>query len=174
MTLHAESLILTQAMAYISPNDYLGRRDLLVVCWNFLPEFFGLLAPKSQWEVHHFYAPGKSLTDDEVLVHINEALAADPSLAQRVGKHYKRIFTTFKHYADQVGKTNWEEVRRLLLKDYAKDNADLLESIKPGKKRIVLMPIVKPDIDAAKTARAFIALAERIREGKGRPRDKSA
>lgn len=146
----------------------------MVVCWNFLPEFFGLLTPKAQWEVHRFYAPSKSLSDDEVLEHITEVSAADPSLAPRVGKHYKRIFTTFKHYADQVGKTNWEEIRRLLLRDYTKDNADPSESIKPGKKRTVLMPIMKPDIDAAKTARAFIALAERIREGKGRPRDKAA
>jgi hypothetical protein len=161
-------------MPRASHIELLGRRDLLVVCWNFLPEFFGLLAPKAQWEDHRFYAPSKSLTDGEVIEHINEVLSVDPSLAQRVGKHYKCIFTPFKHYADQVGKTNWEEIRRLLIKDYVKDNADPTEPTKPGKKPVVLMPIVKPDIDVAKTARAFVALADRIREGKGRPTDKAA
>ena len=155
-------------------KDHLGRRDLLAVCWNFLPEFFGLLTPKAQWEVHHLYSPSKSLTDDEVLAHIKEALVAEPSLAQRVGKHYKRIFTTFKHYADQVGKTNWEEIRRLLIKDYVKDNADPSEPVKPGSKRHVLMPIMNPDVDMAKLARAFVVLADQIRRGKERPPDKAA
>ena len=144
-------------MARVPTQAQLGRRDLLVVAWYFIPELYGLLSLEAQWELHRYYAPSRDLTDAEVLEHIKQATHVEPSLPHRVGKHYKEIFDAFKFYADQVGKTNWEVIGWLVRMEFSRDNAD-----RTMKKPMALMPIANPDQDPAKLARMFIALAERI------------
>lgn len=129
------------------------------MCWHYIPELVGLLSPAAQWELHRFYAPSVSFADDEWLAHVRQAVALNPSLAQRAGKHYALIFSTFKHYADKVGKTNWEEIRTLVARDYSARNAD------PTLRRsVVIMPLVRPGVDAK---RLEYALAELARKDQG-------
>ncbi|MDQ1131135.1 hypothetical protein [Microbacterium sp. SORGH_AS_0888] len=150
-------------MARVDDHNHLGRRDLLVACWNHVPVAIGLLSPKARWELHRFYAPSRDLTDDEFLAHMKQVLASEPSLAQRVGKHYRLIFTVYKRYADQVGKTNFSAIEAGIRRDYARKNWDPSE-----KRRIMIMPLVNPDIDYEKLARALLEQADRERRGEFR------
>lgn len=151
-------------MAQVDDLSHVGRRDLLVACWNYVPSAIGLLSPKAQWELHRLYVPSRDLTDEEFLAHMKQVLAAEPSLAQRVGKHYKLIFTIYKHYADQFGKTNFAAIHAGIRRDYAHENWDPSE-----KHRVMIMPLVNPDIDYDKLARALLDQARR--EARGEFRD---
>jgi hypothetical protein len=150
-------------MTRIREGEQLGRRDLLVACWHYVPEVIDLLTPKEQWELHRFYVPSRDLTDDEFLDHMKQVSAPEPSLAQRVGKHYRLIFTVYKRYADQFGKTNFAAIRAGIIRDYARGNRDPSE-----KRQLVITPLVNPDIDYEKLARALLDLADRERRGKFR------
>ena len=56
---------LTYLVPRVSLDEHLGRRDLLVACWDYIPELIALLIANAQWELHRFYAPSRKLTDDE-------------------------------------------------------------------------------------------------------------
>jgi hypothetical protein len=129
-------------VARVSTDDQLGRRDLLVVCWGYIPELIGLLPPSAQWEFHRFYGMSHTLTEEEALARMRAATQREPSLPQKVGKHYKLIFTTFKKHSDVVGKTEWEDIRRRVIADYKAANADPTQ-----KKPVTIMALVKPDLD---------------------------
>ena len=152
-------------MARVSIKEQFGRRDLLLVCWKYIPELVGLLPPVAQWELHRLYQPSRAFSDQEFAAHIVHLRTVEPSLAQRAGKHYSVIFTTFKKYADQVGKTNWEEIRRLVARDYTRSNAD------PTKTRsVVIMPLVNPDVDARKLAQLLLEQVRRDRAAQSQNR----
>jgi hypothetical protein len=68
-------------MPHVNDQKQLGRRDLLGACWRYVPEAIGLLAPKVQWELHHFYALSHDLTDEEFLDRMRQVVAIEPSLA---------------------------------------------------------------------------------------------
>jgi len=87
----------------------------------------------------------------------------EPSLAQKVGKHCALILSTFKHYADEVGKTNWEEIQRLVVRDYTHANADPTK-----RRRVVIMPLVRPEPDVNKFAQGLLRLVDRDLEGRDR------
>lgn len=144
-------------MPRLNSQIYLGRRDLLVVCWHHIPELIALLPPAAQWELHRLYAPSHTLTDAEFLAHMKRALIAESSLAQRAGKHYAIIFTTFKIHADVVGKGSWEEIRRRVVRDHPAKNADPTE-----RRQLAIKPLVNPDLDPTKLARVFLHLVDRL------------
>ena len=143
-------------MGQVLPTQHLGRRDLLVACWKFVPEAIGLLPPHAQWELHRLYAPSLELSDDEFLEHMRLVLEQEPSLAQRVGKHYRVIFTVYKRHADDVGKTNFAVIRDRIRREYATATID-----PTLKRRLVIMPLVNPEIDHVRLARAFLQQVER-------------
>ena len=153
-------------MSRVSLDHHLGRGDLLIACWLLIPQFFALLSPTAQWELHRFYGPSLDLTDEQTLARIKAAAVTEPSLPQRVRKHYKVIFTRYKLYADQVGKENFALIRELLRRDLA----DLLTAIElEGKgrrpRRVVVCPIVRPDPDVEGLGRLVLLLAEAARKG---------
>lgn len=94
---------------------------------------------------------------------MKQVLAVAPSLAQRAGRHYRLIFTVYKHFADQVGKTNFPAIQACIRRNYARKNLDPSE-----KRRIVVVPLVNPDMDYAKLARALLDQADRERRGRFR------
>lgn len=143
-------------MPHVAQINHLGRRDLLVACWQFVPEAIGLLSPRAQWEMHRVYAPSLLLTDEQFLEHMHSVLETEPSLAQRVGKHYRVIFTVYKRHADVVGKTSFEEIRRRIRHEFADASVD-----PTLKRRLVIMPLVNPKIDIPRLARAFFEQARR-------------
>jgi hypothetical protein len=150
----------------IDDLNHLGRRDLLAVCWRFIPQFFSLLSPSAQSDLHRFYGPSLELTDEQVLARIKHAGQQDPSLRNRAGKYYKVIFDRYKHYADQVGKENFNVIRFLLTHDLPHLTRDPIKPVETGrrKRQVSVQVLMRPEIDVKKFSRALLALAEQLAE----------
>ena len=145
-------------MPPISNLHYLGRRDLLVVCWNHVQVIYSAVPSEAQSDLHGLYAPNRTLTDDEFLVHMRLAVEGAPSLPQRAGKHYKKIFDIFKCHADVIGKTQWELIRERVVRELIIARRDPSRS---GKRHPVVIPIDRSDVDVELLARALIELERR-------------
>ncbi len=150
-------------MSRVNDLNHLGRSDLLRICWFVIPQFFALLPPAAQWEVHRLYDPSLNLDDELVLARIKAAHASDPSLAQRVGKHYKVIFTRYKLYADQVSKANFAAIRLLLRRDilFLACKPEFVEGVGRKPQYVGIYAIVKPEIEMEKLSRALLMLVQR-------------
>ncbi|KTS07560.1 hypothetical protein [Microbacterium testaceum] len=74
-------------------SDHLHRHRLLRELWLFVPSIYSTLLPTQQWEVHRLYEPSEFFEDDdELLAFVKASIAKEPSLPNRVGKHWE--FTT--------------------------------------------------------------------------------
>lgn len=149
-------------MARLPLQEHLGRRDLLVASWREFPELFGTVEPKAQWEIHRFYWPSETLTDDQVLEHIRAVMVTDPTLVHRVGKHYRVMQNVFFGVTDRVGLTNWEALVAELRTGRVQVPASGMKARAAGKQRYIrFVAVVNLNIDVGKLARAFSTLAAR-------------
>lgn len=156
-------------MPRVNADELLGRRDLLVVCWKFIPQYYALLPPLAQWELHRSFGPSLELTDEEVLDRLLATAELEPTLPNKCGKHYAVIFNRYKSYSDVVGKTNVEMISRMLNRDLSRMAREPDVGARGRRKRNAeVFGVVRPEIDTAKLARTFLALAEREREGRTR------
>lgn len=147
--------------ARVCSDELLGRRDLLVVCWNIIPQFFTMLPSSAQWDLHLFYGPSLKLTDEQTLERIRAARKADPSLSQRAGRHYALIFDRHKSYADRVGRANFDVIRELLRRDIGSIGAELdIEPDGKASRRQTVHALVPPERDYRMLARAFLRAKE--------------
>lgn len=78
-------------MPRLSTHDYYQRRLLLRNIWQRRRVVFSVLSVHAQQELHRFYQPSEKLTLEEVRAHRGGVRQAEPSLANRAGKHYRRI-----------------------------------------------------------------------------------
>ena len=144
-------------MARIDDLNHLGRRDLPAVCGRFIPQFFCLLSPSAQLDLHRFYGPSLKLTDEQILARIKRAGKADPSLRNKAGKHYKVIFTCYKRYADQVGKENFAAISFLLSRDLPYLTRDPIQPVETGtgqrKRHVSVQVLIRPEVDVDKLAK---------------------
>lgn len=147
----------------VGAAEHCNRHTLLAVIWLEVPQFFALLPPSAQWEVHHLYAPPLGLTDDELLTRIAEASERESSLANRVGKHWSHVSRLYSAYKGVVGEENWPSIRFLVARDLAAmTDPDLEGDGNP----ILVHPVVRPEPDLHKLAHALRELAEPVcREG---------
>ncbi len=134
--------------------ELLGRRDLLVICWEHVQSIYGPLDPMAQRELHRLCRPAETLTDDEFLEHKRATLEVGPSLAQRAGKHYNVNFTKYKQYADIFGGTHVGQIHRAIQIEHTRANADPTQ-----KYSMVVRPISRPENDYDKFAKALIEFA---------------
>jgi hypothetical protein len=75
----------------ITLESHYRRRSLLVLLWNEAPRIYGLLSPAHQWELHRFYQPDRMVDFDEFALHIAALKRTEPSLVNRVGKHFAKL-----------------------------------------------------------------------------------
>ncbi|HEY4268257.1 MAG TPA: hypothetical protein VGM94_08715 [Galbitalea sp.] len=77
--------------------------------------------------------------------------------------HEKAVYLA--QLVDVVGKTEWEEIRRRVIADYTKEKADPTQ-----KKSVVIMGLVRPELDLRALARLLLEEARRERaEPRERP-----
>ena len=127
------------SMPRVTFSQYLGRRQLLVVeYWENDAWAFTELEPHEQWELYEYFQPHKHPTEAELRQYL-ASIPADSSLPQRAGRAFKRIELTLKIPAAQRA-----EARR-----------------QPGVKGapVKIKPLVQPEPDFRKIARALIQLA---------------
>ncbi len=100
--------------------------------WSTHPQLFSLLSPTAQLELHRFFLPTVDFEEHELASYRDYINKLEPSLAHKAGKHFKE-FTTPR-----------PEVREIIT----------------NSKTSKLRPIMRPEPDLQKLARAFVDLAE--------------
>lgn len=134
---------------------------MLAKLWLEVPQFFALFPPAAQWEIHRFYAASVDLSEEQVLAHIAEASRREPSLPNRVGKHWAHLSSLHSAYVRMVCEGNWPALRFLLSRDLVIAAGPNVESVGPG---VHVFPVVRPEIDMHKLARSFLELGRLDRE----------
>jgi hypothetical protein len=74
------------------PVHYLIQREFMMDAWKGFPTVFTYLTYDQQVELHRFYATTKDLNGEEAIAHRKEVSSKEPSLPNRAGKLYARVF----------------------------------------------------------------------------------
>ena len=153
--------------------DHAHRHRLLRGLWLFVPSIYSTLLPTQQWEVHRLYVPDRFFQDEELLAHVRRLTAADPSLPNRVGKHWRRISQLYEWACKNAdGPEDWRGIHRALVRARLMGQVSLGTVPKPSRRKtgyvIRVATIARPEPDYDKLAHAFSELAQLIREGKDR------
>lgn len=113
--------------------------------WVEDPQVYSLLAPSEQWDIHAFFQPYVEWRDEELVEYRKRISKERPSLPQRAGRALRRF--------------DWavSELARLR----ALEAGLTAEERKKHKaKSIHVYPLMRPEPDFQKIARALIRLAE--------------
>jgi hypothetical protein len=105
---------------------------LLSHLWETHRQLFSLLSPTAQLELHRFFLPTVDIEEHELASYRDYITKFEPSLTHKAGKHFKE-FTRPR-----------PEVAKIITRS----------------KQVVVRPIMKPEPDLQKLARAFSKLAE--------------
>lgn len=162
-------------MSRVPYQDHLHRHRLLRELWLFVPSIYSTLLPTQQWEVHRLYEPSEFFEDDDLLAFVKAAIAKEPSLPNRVGKHWKGISQLYT-WASAVaeGPEDWQGIHNALVTVRAMGQLSLDRVPTPARKKgyvVRVAPIMNPHVDYDKLAWAFMEQARLMREGKGRPEE---
>ena len=103
------------------------------------------LTPNEQWNLHAFFKPNKTMTDVELVTHRRTISQQSPALPQRAGRALRK----FEGAIEAIGRWRAQSSSTANHKRPSMNNP------------IKVWPLVQPEIDAKKIARALIALAKR-------------
>jgi len=116
----------------LNRSQYFIRHGLLSYLWETHRQLFGLLSPTAQLELHRFFLPTVDIQEHELASYRDYINKREPSLAHKAGKHFK---------------------------EFTKPSPEAAEIITRSKS-FELRPIMKPEPDLQKLARAFIAVVK--------------
>ena len=119
-------------MPRLTRSQYFIRHGLLSYTWSTHPQLFSLLSPTAQLELHCFFLPTVDIEEHELASYRDYINKVEPSLAHKAGKHFK---------------------------DFTRPRPEVAEIISKSK-NFELRPIMKPEPDLQKLARAFVKRAE--------------
>jgi hypothetical protein len=120
------------------------------------PYLVSQLSPSAQWLVHRFFAPDRELSTMALLAQRAAITAQEPSLPQRAGRALEHFWSTAAH----VGVTR-----------VARAKVPAGPRRKQRDRKLSAQPLVHPEIDAKKLARAFVNLAFVIAEKRAKERE---
>lgn len=154
----------------------LDRYRLLSELWLFVPSIYSSLPPAHQWELHRFFLPDEFLDADQPLAHVKKAAALEPSLPNRVGKHWKRINQLYDWASTHAsGPENWRGIGRALARARVLGQVSFGDVPQSTRRKtgyaVRVAPVVSAEPDYEKLAGAIFELARLIREGKDRDPD---
>jgi hypothetical protein len=79
-------------------NDlYLERHGFLRKAWHDFYDIFSVLPVTQQWELHRYYQSQSGRAPAELLRRRAEMTEAEPSLPNRAGKSFSRVYRAFRH-----------------------------------------------------------------------------
>jgi hypothetical protein len=129
-------------MPRLNHNDYTKRHHFLMKAWLEFPRIYSALSPRQQWDIHAYFQPSKELTDAQLREHRRSISASQPSLPHRAGRAFVVIDDTYQRAAALPDR------KRSPLSDH------------PVKDVVRTYPIMKPEPDSKRLAKAFIRLAQ--------------
>jgi hypothetical protein len=126
-------------MPRLSTKQYLDLHNYLRHLWLEHKQIYSLLQPNQQWDLHEFFAPTEDLGPEQLLAHRKQAAAAASSLPQSAGRAFKEL--------------------DLIMAGQKRPHTISVPAGRQG--HLHAHPLVNPDIDYEKLARAFVAAARR-------------
>jgi len=115
-------------MPRLTDRDYLFIRAYLTEVWHTKQQAFSLISTTDQWYVHQYFRPSEHLSTAELLEHRKTVSGEQPSLPQCAGR-------ALQHLA------NPRPLRRAR-----------------GSNRIVVYPVLRPEIDVTRLIRSLMDL----------------
>ena len=113
---------------------------------------FAEISPTDQLLLHDYFKPDKGWSDLELLQHKEKVTKEHPSLPHQAGRALSRF---------------WDVTTQLAMRRVAKAKAPVAPAkrLPQSQRRITVKPLVKPEIDVKKLARAYVwLLQEQLRE----------
>jgi hypothetical protein len=132
-------------MPRLTAKDYLRTHDRLRKLWLQDPSVFAELTPTEQRQLHDFFRLANDWSDLQLLQYREAITAEQPSLPHQAGRALNRFWET----------TTQAAMRRVA---HAKQSASG-HRVKQEDRQLVAQPLVRPDIDPEKVARAYVWLA---------------
>lgn len=141
-------------MPRLTDTDYLHIHHRLARLWSAADGVFGFLTPNEQWCLHEYFQSSKSWSDSRLLAHRMAISVAQPSLPQQAGKALSKHDRHSATYA--VNKVRPAP-------------AGTPKRRPTAERKISVRPVVHPEVDPQKLARAFIHLALSRSRQRSRP-----
>jgi len=132
----------------LSNRDYVINRKFLQDAWEHFPSVFTRLSYNEQIELHNFYQPSKDWTDEEAINHRKLISQRQPSLPNRVGKHFVRIDQHAKALQDYLANRTAQPVLVTATPSRAK-----------GTRNIRVQGLARPEPDLMRLAVALLEVA---------------
>ncbi|HEY4963492.1 MAG TPA: hypothetical protein VIH90_02230 [Candidatus Saccharimonadales bacterium] len=133
-------------MPRLTNQEYLQRHLTLQVLWKDYKIVFGIVSPNAQWNLHRYYQTKLDLQDSELLARRKSLQQAEPSLAQRAGKTFRRI--------DVVARYALEESKGDTIA-FSRSIMGLTPARTVSKRRIRISAVLKQEPDLIALTRAL-------------------
>ena len=157
-------------MPRTAQEQHFYRYRYLRAFWLFAPTIYSVLPPMQQLEVHRLYRPSQVFTEETLPAQIKAAIAAEPSLVNRVGKHWRLLYATYEWAVERVDDPeDWEQIQSVIAR--VQTSTDAPDPSEPGKRRVKVNAIMRDEIDYENLAKAFLQQAEIMNQEKDRSKD---
>lgn len=141
-------------MPRLTDTDYLHIHFRLARLWSAADAVFGYLTPTEQWYLHEYFQPPKTWSDSSLIAHRMAITVAQPSLPQQAGKASSKLVRHSVAYA--INKVRPAPVGTTKRRPAAE-------------RKLSARPVVHPEVDPDKLARAFIHVALSLSRQRSRP-----
>jgi hypothetical protein len=100
-------------MTQLTPAEYFARRQQLKEDWDAGGYRLSLIPPASQWYLHEFYAPSRSLSVQQLLARRVEVTARNRDLPRRASIAFRQFLETGEGRQPNVTSIPYQSGRRL-------------------------------------------------------------
>jgi hypothetical protein len=126
--------------------------------WQQHKKLFTLLTPGQQLEVYDYFQATKDFPDEQLLVNRRFMTQAQPSLPQRAGKHFSRLWQAYRT-AEKLAEGHPELLDQAIAHVVSKHSAQQ-EGAVTKKGTVTIRALAKPEIDLDKLARALLTMVD--------------
>lgn len=139
-------------MPRLTAQHYLELHAILQGQWLTNPRPFSYITAKQQWDIHAYFQPHRQWSDAGLLAYRKQVTIADPSLPHRAGRALKKLIENTRHMEALAVQASTST-----------DSKHHIGNMKP----VAIYPLVKPEIDTHKIARALVGYANwKVRQSK--------
>lgn len=131
-------------MPRLTDQRYVEIHRLLRRYWLDDPALYAHLTPGEQWNLHDFFQSYKTLGDADLVAHRRAVSLESPSLPHRAGRALRKL----------------KGVIETIDQQRAHSSATVSHKHPSIHNLVKVWPLVQPEIDANRVARALIALAK--------------
>lgn len=142
-------------MPRLTFKDYLEHRAFLKLAWEEFDQLYSLLPVDQQWQLHDYYQPLHSYTEDELREHRAHITKTNPSRPAQAGRHYAKLHRVY------------ETALRMAQQDHRAERRARTPAA-PGSRRVTVRAVARPEPDLHKLSLALIALAREMARGENR------